>query len=61
MFIEYPYFINPPTLISAEYDKIKIELNFQKDNIKGGDQIMKLKYYQLFYKVRLVRAVNIKK
>lgn len=49
--IEYPYIIIPPTLILAKYDAIVLELNFQENNIEGGDKIMKLKYYQLFYKV----------
>ncbi|XP_060854158.1 tenascin-like isoform X2 [Rhopalosiphum padi] len=47
---KYPYFINPPTLLSATYDRIEIELNFQENNIKYLDKIMNLKYYQLFYK-----------
>jgi len=50
-FIEYPYFINPPTLRFANYDAIELELDFQENNIKGGDKIIKPKYYQLFYKV----------
>lgn len=50
-FIEYPYFINPPALLSAKYDTIEIQLTFQENNIKYGDKIMNLKYYQLFYKV----------
>ncbi|KAE9526207.1 hypothetical protein AGLY_013838 [Aphis glycines] len=47
---KYPYFINPPTLLSANYDTIEIQLTFQENNIKYGDKIMNLKYYQLFYK-----------
>ncbi|XP_008186132.1 uncharacterized protein LOC100169299 [Acyrthosiphon pisum] len=47
---KYPYFINPPTLRFADYDTIELELDFQENNIKGGDKIIKPKYYQLFYK-----------
>eukprot|EP00102_Acyrthosiphon_pisum_P025257 XP_016662467.1 PREDICTED: uncharacterized protein LOC100570133 [Acyrthosiphon pisum] len=47
---KYPYFINPPTLRFANYDAIELELDFQENNIKGGDKIIKPKYYQLFYK-----------
>jgi len=28
-----------------------MELNFESDNVKGGDNTIKLKYYQIFYKV----------
>jgi len=56
--IEYPYFINPPTLLSATYDRIEIELNFQENNIKYLDKIMNLKYYQLFYKVSTTKTIN---
>lgn len=28
-----------------------MELNFESKNIKGGDNTIKLKYYQIFYKV----------
>ncbi|XP_060872815.1 uncharacterized protein LOC132946770 [Metopolophium dirhodum] len=47
---KYHYLINPPTLRFANYDTIEIELNFQENNIKGGDKIIKPKYYKLFYK-----------
>jgi len=57
-FIEYPYFINPPTLLSAKYDTIEIQLTFQENNIKYGDKIMNLKYYQLFYKVIATTTKN---
>ncbi|XP_029345340.1 cell death abnormality protein 1 [Acyrthosiphon pisum] len=48
---KYPYFINPPTLRFANYDAIELELDFQENNIRGGDKIIKPKYYQLLYKV----------
>jgi len=57
-FIEYLYCINPPTLRFANYDAIELELDFQENNIEGGDRIIKPKYYQLFYKVI---AINTKK
>eukprot|EP00102_Acyrthosiphon_pisum_P024417 XP_016661627.1 PREDICTED: uncharacterized protein LOC100163765 [Acyrthosiphon pisum] len=47
---KYPYFVNPPTLRFANYDAIELELDFQETNIKGGDKIIKPKYYQLLYK-----------
>jgi len=47
----YPYLINPPTLLSSKYDALEMELNFKLDNVKGGDTNIKLKYYQIFYKV----------
>ncbi|XP_060872332.1 LOW QUALITY PROTEIN: uncharacterized protein LOC132946372 [Metopolophium dirhodum] len=47
---QYPYFINPPTLRFANYDAIELELDFQENNIKGGDKFIKPKYYQLSYK-----------
>ncbi|KAL4085361.1 hypothetical protein QTP88_027220 [Uroleucon formosanum] len=47
---KYPYFINPPTLSFANYEAIEIELDFQENNVKGGGNIVKPKYYQLFYK-----------
>ncbi|CAI6359203.1 unnamed protein product [Macrosiphum euphorbiae] len=47
---KYPYLINPPTLRVANYDAIELELDFQENNIKGGDKIIMPKYYQLFYK-----------
>ncbi|XP_060872331.1 uncharacterized protein LOC132946371 [Metopolophium dirhodum] len=47
---KYPYFINPPTLRFANYEAIELGLDFQENNIKGGDTIIKPKYYQLFYK-----------
>eukprot|EP00102_Acyrthosiphon_pisum_P025253 XP_016662463.1 PREDICTED: uncharacterized protein LOC107884572 [Acyrthosiphon pisum] len=47
---KYHYFIRPPTLRFANFDAIEIELDFQEKNIKGGDKIIKPKYYQLFYK-----------
>jgi hypothetical protein len=51
-FIEYPYLINPPTLRSATYDRIIVELNFKENSItKYGEKILNIKYYQLFYKV----------
>jgi len=50
-FLEYPYLINPPKLLSDEYEAIEMELNFESKNIKGGDNTIKLKYYQIFYKV----------
>ncbi|XP_060843561.1 uncharacterized protein LOC132923516 isoform X3 [Rhopalosiphum padi] len=46
----YPYFMNPPALLSVElHDRINIVLDFQENNIKYGDK-MNLKYYQLLYK-----------
>lgn len=54
-FIEYPYFINPPTLSFANYEAIEIELDFQENNVKGGGNIVKPKYYQLFYKVIAIK------
>jgi len=56
-FIEYPYFINPPTLLSVKHDRIDIALDFQENNIKYGDK-MNLKYYQLFYKVIAINKKN---
>lgn len=47
----YPYLINPPALFSSKYDSLEMELNFKLDNIKGGDTNIKLKYYQILYKV----------
>ncbi|CAI6352820.1 unnamed protein product [Macrosiphum euphorbiae] len=47
---KYHYLIEPPTLRFANFDAIEIELDFQENNIKGGDKIIKPKYYQLFYK-----------
>lgn len=47
----YPYLINPPKLLSSKYDALEMELNFKLDNVKGGDTNIKLKYYQIFYKV----------
>ncbi|XP_060850877.1 uncharacterized protein LOC132929506 isoform X2 [Rhopalosiphum padi] len=47
---KYPYLINPPRLLSDEYEVIEMELNFESDNVKGGDNTIKLKYYQIFYK-----------
>lgn len=47
---KYPYLINPPRLLSDEYEAIEMELNFESKNIKGGDNTIKLKYYQIFYK-----------
>ncbi|XP_001948568.2 uncharacterized protein LOC100163240 [Acyrthosiphon pisum] len=47
---KYPYFINPPTLRFSNYDAIELELDFQENNIEGGDTIIKPKYYQLLYK-----------
>lgn len=55
-FIEYPYLINPPTLRFANYEAIEIELNFEENNIEGGNKIMKPKYYQLFYKVNTIKT-----
>lgn len=49
--LEYPYLINPPTLLSSKYDALELEFNFTMDNIKGGDKSIKLKYHQIFYKV----------
>jgi len=59
VFIEYPYFINPPTLRFANYDAIELELDFQENNIKGGDKFIKPKYYQLFYKVIAINTKNV--
>uniref|UniRef100_A0A2H8TRV2 Tyrosine-protein kinase receptor Tie-1 n=1 Tax=Melanaphis sacchari TaxID=742174 RepID=A0A2H8TRV2_9HEMI len=47
---KYPYLINPPILLSDKYETLEMELNFGSNNIKGGDNILKLKYYQLLYK-----------
>ncbi|XP_060843558.1 uncharacterized protein LOC132923516 isoform X2 [Rhopalosiphum padi] len=48
---KYPYLINPPTLLSATYDRIIVELNFKENSItKYGEKILNIKYYQLFYK-----------
>jgi len=47
----YPYLVNPPTLLSSKYDALEMELNFKLDNIEEGDKNIKLKYYQIFYKV----------
>jgi len=47
----YPYLINPPALLSSKYDALEMELNFKLDNIKEGDTNIKLKYYQILYKV----------
>jgi len=49
--LEYPYLVNPPTLLSSKYDALELEFNFTLDNIKGGYKSIKLKYYQIFYKV----------
>lgn len=53
--LEYPYLINPPQLISNDYNSIKIELNFQPDNM-NGDGSLSLKYYQLFYEVKYYKG-----
>jgi len=58
-FLEYPYLINPPTLLSDEYEAIEMELNFESKNIKGGDNTIKLKYYQIFYKVGKIKKTYI--
>jgi len=58
-FIEYPYLINPPALRVANYDAIELELDFQENNIKGGDKIIMPKYYQLFYKVIALNTNNV--
>jgi len=47
----YPYLINPPTLLSSKYDALEMVFNFKPDNIEGGDTSIKMKYYQIFYKV----------
>ena len=57
-FIEYPYFINPPTLRFSNYDAIELELDFQENNIEGGDTIIKPKYYQLLYKVIAINIIK---
>lgn len=51
IFLEYPYLIKPPTKISEEYETIKLQLDFQSDNIRGGNKNIKINYYQLLYKV----------
>ncbi|VVC28415.1 Hypothetical protein CINCED_3A016464 [Cinara cedri] len=46
---KYPYLVKPPTLLSSKYEELEISINFQSDNVKGGDGITKLKYYQIVY------------
>ncbi|VVC38854.1 Fibronectin type III,EGF-like, conserved site,Immunoglobulin-like fold,EGF-like domain [Cinara cedri] len=46
----YPYLIKPPTIISNTFESIEVNLNFHSTNI-GGDKNLKLKYYQLIYKL----------
>ncbi|CAI6356794.1 unnamed protein product [Macrosiphum euphorbiae] len=47
---KYPYLINPPKLLSTEYESIEIECDFQSSNVMGEDKNIKLKYYQIVYK-----------
>ncbi|XP_025409390.1 tyrosine-protein kinase receptor Tie-2-like [Sipha flava] len=47
---KYPYLINPPELISSQYESLEIKLNLNSTNIKGGDNNIEPKYYQLLYK-----------
>lgn len=44
--------MNPPKLLSNEYESIEIECDFQSSNVMGEDKNIKLKYYQILYKVR---------
>lgn len=47
---KYPYLINPPKLVSSEYESIEVQCDFQSSNVMGEDKSIKLKYYQIVYK-----------
>lgn len=39
-------------MLSSEYQSIELECDFQPSNVMGEDKNIKLKYYQMVYKVR---------
>lgn len=46
-------------MFTEGYEAIDIILNFQSDNIKGGNKNIKPKYYQLYYKVSYLSHIII--
>ncbi|XP_060847647.1 uncharacterized protein LOC132927184 [Rhopalosiphum padi] len=48
---KYPYLLNPPKLLSSEYESLEIICDFQSSNVMGEDKNIKLKYFQIVYKM----------